>query len=113
MIELNTKPHDSDEGAETVELFKLDGKPYRVAAKPRVNVSLQLLRDTRKFGVEVAGLMLLEKMLGEEAYDALCDYEDLEPEHLKSISQACAHLSLGALENASGNSGSASEKSAG
>ena len=108
MIELSTKAPTESADTETVELFKIDGKAFVVSAKPRVNASLQLLRDTRKHGPELAQLMLLEKMLGEEAYDALCDYEDLKPEDLKALSEACAKLSLGALENASGNSETAS-----
>lgn len=104
MIELNTRHSEEGREEERVELFRLNGQAYTVPAKPRVNASLQLLRDTRKHGVELAQLMLLEKMLGQEAYDALCDFEDLKPEDLKALSEACAKLSLGSLESAAGNS---------
>lgn len=106
---ISTEPTE----AELVELFQIDDVVYTVPAKPKVNVSLQLLRDSRRHGPEMAQLMLLEKLLGIEAYDALCDYEALTTENLKEISQAAAKLTLGALEDSSGNSEPASEKSAG
>lgn len=83
---------------ETVELFSIDGKSYSIEKKPRVNVALKYLKIARNEGADAAGAFLLEKLLGEEAYEALLDYDDLTPENLAAIVEAAQKATLGDLE---------------
>lgn len=110
MIELKRSGDDADK-PEMVDLFSIDGTAYQVPKKPRVNVALQYLTDARRFGEELAQMMLLEKLLGEDGYRALSEYEDLTPEQLSQVSDKAAALTLGQLE--SGNGGRGSKKSRG
>lgn len=88
----------SDVEAEQVELFSIDGKSYTIANKPRLNVALKSLKLARKEGEEAAAAYMLEAVLGEEAFDALTEYEDLTPEVFQAIFQAAQKVVFGGLE---------------
>lgn len=111
MIELKSTGDRSDE--EMVVLFTLDDVEYKVPARPRVNLSLQYLTDARQFGEQLAQMMLLEKMLGPDGYEALSSWEDLTAEQLGEVADYAARLALGALEGSQGNDKSGSKKSRG
>lgn len=89
----------------TVTLFELDGREFTVPAKPRAAVALRYLRAIKQGGQELAAAQLLTDLLGADGFNALCDYEDLTSDQLKSIMSAAQRLSVGSLEEAfSGNS---------
>lgn len=102
MIDLDQEPdvetEDSD-GVERVEVFRLGGNIYTMPAQPRVNEALKYLRLVREHGEEHAASMLLEVMLGEEAYQALLSYDGLKPEHLQTIYTGVAEITLGVMES--------------
>jgi hypothetical protein len=98
-IELTT---NTSEEVEQVELFSIDGKSYTIANKPRLNVALKSLKLARKDGEEAAAAYMLEAVLGEEAFDALTEYEDLTPETFTAIFQAAQKVVFGGLEGPKG-----------
>jgi hypothetical protein len=99
-IALTTK---SDEGIEQVELFSIDGKSYTIANKPRLNVALKTLKLMRKEGEEVAMAYMMEAAIGEEAFDALTEYEDLDADTFGAIVSAAQKIVFGGLEAPKGN----------
>lgn len=111
MIALQTAKADRRK-SEMVDLFSIDDVTYQVPARPRVNVALQFLTDTREHGESLAQMMLLEKLLGPEGYAALAGYDALSAEDLTAVSEAAAKLTLGALETP-GNGEGGSLKSVG
>jgi hypothetical protein len=95
---------------DTLVLFELDGREYRVPAKPRAVVALRYLRAVRDGGTEKGAAQLLTDLLGADGFDALCDYEDLQPEQLKSIMDAAQKLTLGSVEEAFGGNSRGSKR---
>ena len=108
MIQLTRS--STDEPPEMVDLFAIDGVVFQVPAKPRVNVALQYLDNLRRVGPVVADMMLLEQLVGEKGYKALCEYEDLKPEDLSQITDAVVSRTLGAMEDKQGNGKGGSKK---
>lgn len=108
MIELKSP---SDVAPEMVDLFSIDGVTYQIPAKARMNVALLYLADVRKHGEMMANMSLLERMLGDKGYKALCEYEGLTAAQFSSVVEAAAGIALGSLEDAeSPNSGGGSKK---
>lgn len=99
-IELTTK---SDVEVEQVELFSIDGKSYTIPNKPRLNVALKTLKLMRKEGEEAAMAYMMEAAIGEEAFDALTEYEDLDAETFQQIVLAAQKIVFGGLEAPKGN----------
>jgi hypothetical protein len=95
---------------EMVDLFSIDGVNYQIPAKPRMNIALLFLDDMRKHGEMMANMALLERMLGEKGYKALCEYDGLSNEDFNSVIKAAATIVLGTLEEPDPNSGSGSKK---
>jgi hypothetical protein len=90
--EAGTKP------AGVVELFRLGGRVFAIPEKARVNVALKYLWMAKTKGEEVAGQWMLEQLLGDEAYQALMEFDDLEPGQLAAILAAAQKVVLGSLE---------------
>lgn len=95
---------------DTVVLFELDGREYRVPARPRAVVALRYLRAIRTGGTEAGAAQLLTDLLGTDGFDALCDYEDLKPEQLKAIMAAAQKMTVGSFEEAFAGNSSGSGK---
>jgi hypothetical protein len=95
---------------DTVVLFELDGREYRVPARPRAAVALRYLRAVRDGGPERGSAQLLTDLLGADGFDALCDYEDLSGDQLKAIMDAAQKLTLGAMEDAFGGNSRGSKR---
>lgn len=108
-INFDTQPV-STEPVEMTDLFTLNGKTYRIPAKPRVNVALKFLRLMREKNELEAAAMLLPDMVGVEAFNALTEYEGLTDEMLAQVCQAAAKVTMGGLDKALGNSGSGPHK---
>jgi hypothetical protein len=95
---------------DTVVLFELDGREYRVPARPRAVVALRYLRAVRDKGTDVAAATLLTELLGVDGFDALCEYEDLTADQFKSIMTAAQKLTMGAMEEAFGGNSPGSKR---
>lgn len=98
-IELTT----STEPVEQVELFSIDGKSYTIPNKPRLNVALKTLKLAREEGQDAAMAYMMEKAIGEEAYEALTEYDDLDAETFQKIVLAAQTVVFGGLEAPKGN----------
>lgn len=107
MIEI--KSNDTAEVV-MVDLFSIDGVTYQIPAKPRMNIALNYLNDLRSHGEMMANMALLERMLGEKGYKALCEYDGLSSADFNSVIKAAAGIALGSLEEPDPNSGSGSKK---
>jgi hypothetical protein len=83
---------------ERVPLFYIDDREYTVAKRPGVNVGLEYLHLSRTSGQEIAIDYLLGKLLGEEGYRALREYDQLTSDQFKQICEVAARLTLGAIE---------------
>lgn len=104
-IEITTS--DQPVEVETVHLFSIDGTPYFVPRNPPPAVALRFVRTAWQAGMELALAELLDRMLGEEAYEALASCDAMTPEQLAAIMQHLKTLSMGALEGPKGSSRSA------
>jgi hypothetical protein len=71
-----------------VPLFYLGDVEYRVPAKPPSSAVLEFVRLSREEGEMVAAQRVLERLLGPEAYKAVEQSDDLEPEDLEQILRA-------------------------
>lgn len=98
-IELHT---DKSEKVEEVELFSIDGKSYTIPNKPRLNVALKTLKLAREQGEDAAMVYMMEKAIGEEAFEALTEYDDLDPETFAQIIAAAQKVVFGGLEGPKG-----------
>ncbi len=87
---------------EMVPLFYIDDVEYKAPARFPVNIALKYLRMTRKEGQDNAVSWLLEKVLGEEGYDALMDYDALTAEQLEGVVKLVTSRVVGALESPKG-----------
>lgn len=94
-IELSTT--DAPE-VEEIELFSIDGKSYTIPNKPRLNVALKTLKLVRTEGQDAAMAYMMEAAIGEEAFDALTEYDDLDTETLQNIMAAAQKVVFGGLE---------------
>lgn len=101
-IELTTS-NESNEEVEQVELFSIDGKSYTIPKKPRMNVALKTMKMIRTEGEDAAAAYMLEAVIGEEAYDALTDYDDLDPETFRQIIAIAQKVVFGGLEGPKAN----------
>ena len=108
MIELTRD--SAIEAPEMVDLFSIDGVTYQIPAKPRMNVALRYLWHARQHGVDRAAAELLEALLGEQGFAALVEYDDLTPEQFQAIMAAAQKVTMGALEQLSGEAGRGSSK---
>lgn len=79
-------------------LFKLNGRDYKVEAKPSVSLALRFLDDLNKKGEDLAVAAMLPRLLGDEAWQALLDTEDLKMEEFQAIAEAASKLLLGGVD---------------
>lgn len=96
MIELKRSAEVAE--VEKVELFSIDGKVYEVPAKPPLTIALKYLTEMRTLGSGFAEMALLERLLGEEGYTALLNFDELTPEVFGQVVDAASTLALGLLE---------------
>jgi hypothetical protein len=95
---------------DTVVLFELDGREYRVPAVPRAAVALRYLRNIKRKSTDYAAATLLEELLGVDGFDALCEYDQLKTDQFKAIMAAAQKLTMGAFEEAFGGNSPGSSK---
>jgi hypothetical protein len=87
---------------EMVELFSIDGKSYSIPAKPKFNIVLRYMKVVREEGSQAAEAYLLEELLGEEGFEALCSYEDLTAEQFEAVKKVATKVVLGDQETGKG-----------
>ena len=95
VIRLDAEP---DETEERVPLFYIGDTEYTVVKRPGMNIGLQYLHLARTSGQEIAVDYLLGKLLGDDGYRALREYDGLKPKDFERICEVAARLTLGALE---------------
>lgn len=95
----------TDVEAETTPLFSIDGVTWRIPKAPRANLSLQLLSDVETYGPELANLKLLQRLVGEDGYNALAGCTGVTRAQVRQVSELAALITLGEeeKETASGN----------
>lgn len=103
----------STEPVEMIDLFELDGEMYQIPAQPKINMVLKYLNMARTESEDKAIGWLLEQMVGEDAYHALMDFDDLTADQLKTIMMVVENTAMGALENPSKPSRNGRKKSRG
>lgn len=96
-IQLSTA---SDGEVERKELFSIDGTSYYIINKPRPNVALKAFWNLKTKGEEIAQMELLIDMIGEDAYQALMNYDGLTVEDLERITKIANDTAMGTLEEA-------------
>lgn len=93
----------SGKAKERVVLFTIDDTEYTVPKTPGVNVTLRFLEEMRTTGNEMfAAMALLKLMLGDENYDELLDYDELDDETLGKILEQVVKLAMDRLEDTAG-----------
>lgn len=95
VIRLKSKPKARQK---RIVLFYIDDRPYTVPAKPGAEVSLQILDAMERLGQEGGIAFMLKKLLGVEGYNALMNYEDLDPEDLQKVIVKANEIVNGQLE---------------
>lgn len=95
---------DSDEDIpdERVTLFYIGDTEYTIPKTIPSGVALQYLRLAGERGEQFAAPMLLTRVLGEEAYEALETSRALKDEQLQQIIDIVVSLSLGRGETKEG-----------
>lgn len=95
MLEFKTK---APAERELVDLFSIDGTIYRMPVKVGANVALGYMKLVRTHGQEAAMGWALEKVLGEDAYTALMNCDDVGQEDLETIMQVVHDNVMGDVE---------------
>lgn len=90
---------------EMVDLFEIAGRMYQVPAKPPFAHALRAISTARTQGAGMAELMILEEVVGPEAWEALCSAKGVTGAQVAKLANAVSLLVMGAMEDeASGNS---------
>lgn len=93
---------DDDIEEERVPLFYIGDEPYSIPKHIPSGVALQYLRLAGERGEQFAAPLLLTRVLGEEAYEALETSRALTDEQLQQIIDIVISLSLGRGEKKEG-----------
>ena len=81
--------------SDLIPLFEIDGKEYCAPRRPALGVGMQYLRTERIHGHMSATMELVEALIGKEGYLALCNYPQLEDEHLAAVIKRAKALVFG------------------
>jgi hypothetical protein len=84
------------------DVFSIDGVTYQIASVITVNVALQYMRMLRTQGQEVALGWAIERVLGDDAYTALMNFDGLTPEQLAEVMDVVRIKLMGAVEGPKG-----------
>lgn len=91
-----------DTDVEMVDFFQVGDRMYQVPARPPAGLALQAMKLMREYGnTGVAEMMILEEVVGPEAWDALCSANIKGPQ-LAKLANAASMLVFGALEDEDG-----------
>ena len=98
-IQITTIPGDS---RKMEDLFSIDGITYQIPVRVGANITLGYLRLARTNGDAAAIGWAAEKVLGEKAYVALMECDDLTPEDLEAVFAVVHKKIMGAVEAGKG-----------
>lgn len=93
---------DVDEEIEYITLFEIDDRAFQVPKNPSPTVGLRYLYILKHEGEGPAAYFMLNKMLGEEGYEALMDYDKLKQEQYDFILTAAVRIATGKTERPKG-----------
>jgi hypothetical protein len=99
MITLTSKPAVD---REMVDLFSIDDVTYQMPKRVGANIALGYMKLVRTHGQEAAIGWALEKVLGEDAYTALMNCDEVTAEDLETIMKVVHDNVMGAVENPKG-----------
>lgn len=91
--------------AERIPVFAIDDTVYTMPAKVPGGLSLQLVEMMTEIGELAAVIWVFRKLLGDEAYEALRDSEDVSQEQMETIINTVSDRVLGGLEGKGSASG--------
>lgn len=91
-------PVDENAEATYVDLFERDDVTYRIPAKPNVGLALRFLKVNATEGQDAGAYFLLSNVLGDEGYDALASYPDLDEKMLMQVLDRAQTVVMGGLE---------------
>lgn len=92
---LDLRSEDMDVEPDLVEVFRLDGKPYYVDRNIGSGVALRMLKELRHNGENSAVAVMLEELLGEEAFDDLSKFRGLTPANFAQVLLQCQRAIFG------------------
>lgn len=92
---LDLRSEDLDTEPDLVEVFRLDGRPYYVDRNIGAGVALRMLKALRHGSQESAVAVMLEEMLGEQAFDDLSKFRGIRPKHFAQVMAQCVRAVLG------------------
>ena len=81
-----------------VVLFYIGDRGYTVSVRPQMEVGLQYLHLSQTQGEPAAIEYLLGKLLGEEGYRALREFDGLDQKQFEQIVTIASQLALGSVE---------------
>lgn len=97
-IKLYTKK--TTDTVEMVPLFSIDDVDYLIPARPNALMALRFLEEVKRTGSQDMAMgVLLEELLGAEAYQALLAFQGhMEPDELAQLFQAAQAAVVGLVE---------------
>jgi hypothetical protein len=98
MIELKTRTAER----EMVDLFSIDGTVYQMPVKVGASIALGYMKLIRTHGQEAAMGWAMERVLGEDAYNALIDCPELDTDDLEAVMSVVHDNVMGAVEAGKG-----------
>lgn len=94
-IQITTTPAA---GRKMEDLFSINGVTYQIPARVGANISLGYMKLARERGDMIAIGWAAEKVLGEKAYTALMECDDLTNDDLEAVLGAVHLKIMGAME---------------
>lgn len=93
----------SDADRKMEDLFSINGVTYQIPVNVGANISLGYMKLARERGDMIAIGWAAEKVLGEIAYTALMECDDLSPENLEAVLSVVHKKIMGVMEPGKGN----------
>jgi len=100
VLKLSTKAEAPE--VEMIPLFVIDDVEYKVPVEPSPRIGLRYLHILSTDGEEKAAYYMLTKMLGEEGYEALMNYEQLTQDQYDFVLTAAIRIATGKTERPKG-----------
>lgn len=97
-INFDARPKREEGADERIPVFYLDGVEYTIPKRVNMSIGLRFIRDRAKYGSDVAIVNLMEEMLGQEAYEALLNYDGVTEEDFEQITMILSRAAMGKLE---------------
>lgn len=102
ILDLGSSKVGKTKKSDTVDIFKIDDKVYSAPKKPGFGVMLKYMKAQAEKGPDVAVLLMIEEMMGEEAFEALSNHAGLTSEHFTDIVKRLEKIVLAQDEEGEG-----------